>query len=210
MAWLKTLQNEPSKGEADAASAAAAAAAAADDDDEGEGEAWDQNEHGPTGDYDDDSEDARKKKKAEEAEQEELAKFAQVAPPRPAAAPGPGQRAASAPDQSLQPRSPQPPASRACTAVCPSLPPHAAEPVDFLSNSCQTLVKPCQPLVHPCASQVLPRWQTRLFCVECVRRLLALLTAPEHFSLALAQQAPDPTAPTAHRVRQARWRQALA
>ena len=118
MAWLKTLQNEPSKGEAEAASAAAAAAAAADDDDEGEGEAWDQNEHGPTGDFDDEGEEQRKKKKAEEAEQEELAKFAQV----------------------------------------------------------------------------LPRWQTKLFCVECVRRLLALLPPDSaHFSLAQAQQAPRGT-----------------
>ena len=118
MAWLKTLQNEPSKGEAEAASAAAAAAAAADDDDEGEGEAWDQNEHGPTGDFDDEGEEQRKKKKAEEAEQEELAKFAQV----------------------------------------------------------------------------LPRWQTKLFCVECVRRLLALLPPDSaHFSLTQAQQAPRGT-----------------
>ena len=38
---------------------------------------------------------------------------------------------------------------------------------------------------------ILPRWQTRLFCVECVRRLLAILEEPEHFSLTLAQAAPS-------------------
>ena len=39
-------------------------------------------------------------------------------------------------------------------------------------------------------AHVMPRWQTRLFAVECIRRLLAVLDDPAHFSLALAREAP--------------------
>jgi len=35
-----------------------------------------------------------------------------------------------------------------------------------------------------------PRWQTRLFAVECVRRLIATVGGPTHFSLTLARQQP--------------------
>eukprot|EP00967_Tisochrysis_lutea_P004793 scaffold5640_cov30-Tisochrysis_lutea.AAC.8 len=40
-------------------------------------------------------------------------------------------------------------------------------------------------------ARTLPRWQTRLFAAECARRLLLVVTQPEHFSLGIARQVFD-------------------